>query len=75
MATKIQRNRIDFPFTNRLPFTADAQGRKNISESDKFWKAEIERMYKAIQEQQQNDFDKIADKLVELEDRIVALEP
>lgn len=69
MATIIRRSNKAFPFTNRLPLTDGA-----ISQSDLFWRGEFEWLFEFIDQQAQQDFDTVAEKIYQLEQRIEALE-
>jgi hypothetical protein len=68
MATPIQRNKRTFPFSNSLPKTSDARGRVTISESDQFWRAEIERLHNFFQAELDTAFNQLAEKCAEIED-------
>lgn len=69
MATKLTRNRKEFPFSRPLV------GGRSQAEVNDHWRKEAELIHNHLQQQLDDAFSIIADKLYELETRIEVLEP
>lgn len=61
MATLLQRNKKSYPFTNRLQVDKDGKV------SAETLQRELERMYRFLDDQAQQDFDTLAERIYEIE--------
>lgn len=68
MATLLNRNRKDFPFTNP-PLVAKEQ-----QALQRFHRRELEDLHDHLQQQMTDAFDQLANKILELEERLEVLE-